>query len=272
MSDFQGMNSGLNGISNVNGFAGINAINGLGTINGMATINTTAGNFTINTTGVSPNGISPMNATNQARMNQMNGINGFAGLNTINGIAGINGLQGLNAINGIGLNGINAIGTFGNVNGIANMPAFNGLNGFQQGVMDGGQNSNGLHGSGDGGGGIQWSSNPIVCFSDAIFTNANLQQPNGGGGVPRTTAIIPEVQFPFALASRVEQNNPGSNTSCTSVYSPITSNGGKSATFAVSNQIANGIPTVQLSRQIGNDFNSPIMKLVNTPTFLPVRP
>lgn len=264
LSDFQGLNNGLNGLANVNGFAGINTINGLGTINGMATINTTAGNFAINTAGASPNGNTSVNGSNQARMNQINGLNGFAGLNAINGIAGINGLQGLNTINGIGLNGINAVGTFGN--GLANMSAFNGLNGFQQANIDG-NGSNGLNGGSDG---IQWSSNPIVCFSDAIFTNASIQPPNGGGA--RTTTIIPEVQFPFALASRVDTSNPGANTSCTSVYAPVTSNGNKSTTFAVSNQIANGIPTVHLSRQIGNDFNTPIMKFVNTPTFLPVRP
>ncbi len=253
LSDFQGLGSGLNGLTN--GFAGINTINGLGTINGLATINTTAGNFAINTGGASTNGISPVNGQNQARVNQ---INGFAGLNTINGITGINGLQGINTINGIGLNGINA--TFGN--GLGNMSTFSGLNGFQ---TDSG-NTSGLNGTGEG---IQWSHNPIVCFSDAILTNGNAQQPSNGAG--RTTTIIPEVQLPFALASRVDTQT-GTNTTCTSIYAPVTANGGKTATFAVSNQIANGIPTVQLSRPIGNDFNAPIMKFVNTPTFLPVRP
>lgn len=253
LSDFQGLGSGLNGLAN--GFAGINTINGLGTINGLATINTTAGNFAINTAGASTNGISSVNGQNQARVNQ---INGFAGLNTINGITGVSGVQGINTINGIGLNGINA--TFGN--GLSNMSTLNGLTGFQ---TDSG-NTNGLSGTGEG---IQWSHNPIVCFSDAILTNGNAQQPNNGGA--RTTTIIPEVQFPFALASRMDSQT-GSNTSCTSVYAPVSTNGGKTATFAVSNQIAGGFPTVQLSRQIGNDFNAPIMKLVNTPTFLPVRP
>jgi hypothetical protein len=253
LSDFQGLGSGLNGLTN--GFAGINTINGLGTINGLTTINTTAGNFAINTGGASTNGISTVNGSNQARMNQ---INGFAGLNTINGITGINGLQGINTINGIGLNGINA--TFGN--SLGNMSAFNGLNGFQ---TDNG-NTNGLNGTGEG---IQWSHNPIVCFSDAILTNGNAQQQSNG--TARTTTIIPEVQLPFALASRMDTQG-ASNTTCTSIYAPVNTNGGKGATFAVSNQITNGIPTVQLSRQIGNDFNAPIMKFVNTPTFLPVRP
>jgi hypothetical protein len=249
LSDFQGLGSGLNGLTS--GFAGINTINGLGTINGLATINTTAGNFAINTGGASTNGISPVNGPNQARVNQ---INGLAGLNTFNSITGINGLQGINTINGIGLNGINA--TFGN--NLGNMSTLNGLNAFQ---TESG-NGNGLNGPGEG---FQWSHNPIVCFSDAILTNGNAQQPNNGAG--RTTTIIPEVQLPFALASRVDTQS-GSNTACTSIYAPVSTHGGKPTTFAVSNQI----PTVQLSRQIGNDFNSPIMKFVNTPTFLPVRP
>ena len=253
LSDFQGLGSGLNGLPN--GFAGINTINGLGAINGLAAINTTAGNFAINTAGASTNGISPVNGQNQTRVNQ---INGFAGLNTINGITGINGFQGINTINGIGLNGINA--TFGN--GLGNVSTFNGLSGLQ---TDSG-NTNGLNGTGEG---FQWSHNPIVCFSDAILTNGNAQQPSNGGG--RTTTIIPEVQLPFAFASRVDTQT-GPTTTCTSIYAPVSTNGGKPATFAVSNQLAGGIPTVQLSRQIGNDFNGPIMKFVNTPTFLPVRP
>lgn len=251
LNDFQGLGSGLNGLHS--GFTGINTISGLGTINGLTAINTAAGNFAINTGGTSTNGIGSVNGQHQARVNQ---INGFTGLNAINGIAGINGLQGINTINGIGLNGLNA--TFGN--SVGNMGTFSGLTGFQ---TDSG-NGNGLTGTGEG---IQWSHNPIVCFSDAILTSGNAQQPSGA----RATTIIPEVQLPFALASRVEAPT-GTSTSCTSIYSPASTNAGKTTTFAVSNQLANGIPTVQLSRQLGNDFSAPIMKFVNTPTFLPVRP
>lgn len=254
LSDFQTLGSGLNGLHN--GFTGINTINGLGTLNGLATINTTGGNFAINTAGTSSNGIGPINGQNHSRLNQ---INGFAGFNTINGLTNINGIQGINTINGIGLNGINA--AFGN--SLGNVPSFNGLNSFQTDTC----NNGGFNGTAEG---IQWSHNPIVCFSDAVLTNGNVQQPSNGG-VARATTIIPEVQLPFALASRVDPQT-GSNTACTSMYAPVSSNGGKTTTFAVSNQITNALPTVQLSRQIASDFNTPIMKFINGPTFLPVRP
>lgn len=225
-------------------------------------------------------------------MNALNGVNGVSGVgngiaNGINGIgisanSGINGIGGMNAITT--LSSINSLGSINcqNVSGLSSnnsIYTINGINGhsgtaFTHAALEQERSlgQNGLNGHAET---VHWSPQyPMVCVPESgLSSSPGMTQANGITINKTTGAFLPEITLQVTNGSRAELPSSvnGSTTTCNSVYAPVTNSGPRYSNIPLGNPITNGIQTMQITRPVGTEFTSPIMKFMGPTTFIPLR-
>lgn len=225
-------------------------------------------------------------------MNALNGVNGVSavGSGIANGISGI-GISANSGINGIG--GMNAITTLSSINSLGNINCqnvnglnsnnsiytINGINGhsgtaFAHAAMEQERSlgQNGLNGHAET---LHWSPQyPMVCVPESGFsTSPGVSQANGITINKTAGAFLPEITLQVTNAQRAELQTTAnvSTTTCNSVYAPVTNSGPRYSNISLGNPITNGIQAMQITRPVGTEFTSPIMKFMGPTTFIPLR-